>query len=138
MVRSIICLVADSVIRDAETQLVSVFNILEGITSEGFPLVIPKLTFFSLWGRDEGDARQFTARFTINLDGTELKSLEVPINFSDKVRNRNFVAIHGLLIPRPGSIVFSLKIPEVEQMAQYIIEINVASPARTEVVSTPQ
>jgi hypothetical protein len=46
MIKPILTLCAEGVVIDRETNNVSVFNILEQLSSPGFPLFIQKLFFF--------------------------------------------------------------------------------------------
>jgi hypothetical protein len=48
MIRLKTCFAAVAVIRDAETNAVSAFNILEGVGAAGLPVFMQQLAFFSL------------------------------------------------------------------------------------------
>ncbi|SRR5713101_6171815 len=107
--RTVLLVVAEGVVVDSETNLVSLFNVLEEITPLGFPFLIPRLTVVATTQRDEGDPpvpADCSMRFLLDQD----LLLEAPadINFRDRPRNRFKLTIGGLLIPRPGKLTVSL------------------------------
>jgi hypothetical protein len=127
MIRQKICFVAEGVLIDSHTGQASAFNILEGIQAGGFPLFIQKSAFFCLWERDDTDASQYRAVFTVTLGNEEIARQNLDIDFLEKIRNRSIVYLNGIVIPRPGLVVFRLSVPE-HATAEYTIEI----------ISTPQ
>ncbi len=135
MIRSLICLVAEGVIRDARTNQVSIFNLREGLTAEAIPLLIRNLNFFSLWDRTADDADQTPGTFTITSGEKEIFAQPFPLNFHGKLRSRQFITIQGILIPQPGALTFTQKLDSGET-ASYTITVNAVTSA-TEVEETP-
>ena len=117
MIKSKICIVAEGVIRDVQTNGISVYSILEELTVQGFPVFIQKIAFFALWEKEENDPGQYRTTFTIELDDKSLMSQGIDLDFQRKLRSRSMVSINGLMVPKPGNLVFSMKVkdgPEAE------------------------
>ena len=129
--RSIICLAAQGVIRNAEDNNISVFNILEGITVEGFPLYIPQVTFFVLLERTLAEEGHVVGHFAATLSGRNIHELDVDINFQGQLRNRVIMSIRGLVLPNPGTLSFSLTFP-TGLSANYVVEANAVAGAEAQ------
>ena len=121
--RAVLCLAAEGVIRDAETNTISVFNILERITATGFPLFIQRLTFFALWERALEDPERTMGHFRAELGGRDLHTIDLPIDFQGRLLNRTTIRIAGLVVPQPGSLRFSIAL-EDGTTASYTVEVN--------------
>jgi hypothetical protein len=123
MVRSLVCLAAENVVRDATSNSISVFNILEGVSGNGFPLLVQRTAFLTVWERERVDPQDYAGRFAVSLGGTELIARNVSVNFRDKLRNRSILTVNGLVIPQPGTLVFSLTISS-DVVARYAVEVS--------------
>ena len=53
MLRCTLAVVAESVVRDAQSNNVSVFNILETFAAAGFPAIFPRLAILFMLTREE-------------------------------------------------------------------------------------
>jgi len=123
MVRCKVCLVAEAVIRDAESSAVSVYNILEGITSQGFPLFLQRLAFLTIWEREPEDTAHYRTDFSLTLDDERLLGDSGSIEFQKALRNRSIMTVQGLVVPRPGALVFSMKVEDGPE-ATYTVSIE--------------
>ena len=113
MITSSSMLCADRVIRDAETNSISVINILEEITPEGLPLFIPRVMIFALLHRNkEEDPSQIKCTLRIGIGDNKLLERELDIDFQDKGRNRTIINIGGLVISTNGILEASLFLEE--------------------------
>ena len=112
MIRSKLCVLAESVVQDVQTNTISIFVIIEDLNTQGFPLFIPKMTFFVSWERDLTDLSQYNAEFSVTLNEQRLHTAPVNIDFRNALRHRSIVTVGGLVIPQPGQLTFSLKIHE--------------------------
>ena len=135
--RSIICLAAQGVIRNVEDNHISVFNIMEGITAEGFPLFIPRFSFFALLERAMTDDDRVIGRFRATLNGSNIHEQDVDINFQGLSKNRVIFTLIGLVLPQPGTLSLSLTLP-TGFTASYVIEANAVSSAQSEATPSPQ
>jgi hypothetical protein len=138
MIRPLLCAVAESVVHDRTTGSISVFNLLESISGDGFPLLIAKAAFLAVWERDVDDQQDYAARFAITLGNAELLAQNVSVNFREKLRNRTTLTVGGLVVPRPGKLTFSLRLSE-DTVASYAIDVTATVTANIEAdaISSP-
>lgn len=124
MIRAKITLVAEGVTIDRESNVASVFNIIEGAQGAGFPLYIQKLVFFCLLERAMTDPAQVHGEFTVvHDDQAPMVRQEFDINFLDQARNRSAITVAGLVFQRPGRVVFRLSLPG-HGRAEYDFEVS--------------
>jgi len=108
MVQLKLVLCAESVIRDAETNNISVVNILEELGASAFPVVIPKLSTLFLLERTEDDPQQIDGTVIFVLDGEEIGRAAIQGDFEDKLRNRLILVAQGVGLGRPGTLSVTL------------------------------
>lgn len=106
MIRNRICLVAQGVVRDAEGGGISVFNIMEGITAQGFPLFVGRMGFLATWEKEQDDPDVYHATFEIKINDQKLHGSTIDVDFKGKNRNRTIMAIQGVVVPAPGELSF--------------------------------
>lgn len=123
-----LCLVAEGIVRDAETNSISVYNILEGITANGFPLLVQRMAFLALFERDESEPEAHAGHFTVSLGDNQLLTGEQRINFRGKLRTRSIVRIQGLLFPTPGEARFALAVGE-GVTAAFVVRVRATAAA---------
>ncbi len=123
MIKSKICFVAEGIIRDAATNGISAFNILEALIGEGFPLFIQKMNLFTLWERELNDPKKYDLVIEVKLDRKVLHSIKLQIDFEEKPRNRTFVSFNGILVPHPGNLNFIIRINK-KIKASYKVIVN--------------
>lgn len=100
MSKIVIC--AEGIIRDAQTNTISVFNMLEDVSAPGFPLFIQKFNAFFLLERTNDEPQQINCIFRIENNGNSLMEMPVRSDFQNKLKNRLIININGLAIPNPG------------------------------------
>lgn len=120
--------VADSVSIDQNTNLASIFNILEEIRPQGFPILLSRCVAFSLWYRQEGDEnRDFQS--TLRVISPDGATREFASNFRlVRPRHRIVQGIQNLQITTPGDLRFELLL-NGGHAADHIVtvgEVNVA------------
>ena len=109
MITSPLMVCADRVIRDAQTNNISVINIIEGITPEGLPLFIQRFMIFAFLERNiKEDPSQIKCKVRIKISGNKLLENVIVVDFKDKERNRLIYEIGGLVIPTNGTFEASL------------------------------
>lgn len=92
------------IIRDAETNAISLINVLEEINGLGFPLLIPQFCIHLLSEREEREANTYEVRLKILNNETEVFSGDVKIDFQDKLRTRNNIKFAGFAVMLPGKL----------------------------------
>lgn len=109
MPQSFLCIAARGVIRDVATNQISVFNIVEGIKAETYPVLVPDVGVLAMWRRIPEDVDRVELQFRATVNGREtFPRGPVVIAFEpDSNIHRSIVAISNLLIPEPGNVEFS-------------------------------
>jgi hypothetical protein len=110
MLASQISLAAQGVSLDSQTGSVSVFNILEGIAASGLPVFVQNTNFFAMLTRAADDPPDYDGTFTISMGEDEIVRQDARLVFGEKLRNRLVVRIPGIVITRPGILVFRLRV----------------------------
>ena len=95
---------AQAVVRDADTNNISVLNILEEIFGAGFPLFVQAMAVFALLERGQDDPEKIDCTLRIMLGDNELATAKPAVNFDGKFRNRTIVRIEGMVLPGPGDM----------------------------------
>jgi hypothetical protein len=134
MPKNTVCLVAGAVVRDAESNRISVFSILEQIASEGFPVLVPELGVLALWHKESADPNEIELHFRIKNNEVEVFSSPVTLNFSESDVNRTIVSIRSLLIATPGPLTFEF-VRNEDVIGSY--EVIVKAPAPKATVEPP-
>jgi len=122
MYKTSLFLVAQGKSIDAETQAVSVFNILEDASAIGFPIVIAPIIIVGFLSREHEDSNAPTFQLQIELNNTLLMQFPMSVQFGDKLRTKTFASMQGLVVPNAGALTFRLKFGNT-QLASY--EMNV-------------
>ncbi len=121
------------IVRDAVTNSISVFNILESLAAQQFPTALPQFQLLSLIERDpEIDPDEYDVKGTISLNGKQLpQEISMRVSFEKKRRNRLIVTFGGIPIEEPGLLEFSLDY-EGQLKTTYSLEIAEAEDPSSE------
>lgn len=104
MYRSNLLLLAESVVRDADTNSVSVFGIMDSIVAAGFPLFIQRAAILLLLERVAEDSATADFVVKVTLGDHELATVKATVEFLDKLLNRTIVRINGFVVPSEGTL----------------------------------
>jgi len=116
MIRSRMCVLAENVVRDADTNTISIFGIVEEMRAQGFPLFVHKIAFFILWERELTDPPRYEAQFSVTLNEQTVHTLAINIEFREGTRlNRSIVNVNGLVLTQPGQLTFRVTIPDTTE-----------------------
>lgn len=107
MLRVKYALCAEGIVRDATTNSITAYNILEEVNAIGFPVVMPRLAIVVAVERESTDSSQQSARLRITLGDHELLSHALSLDFQEKLINRAIISLQGLVIPAAGTLVVS-------------------------------
>jgi hypothetical protein len=127
MVRVKTCFAALAIIRDAETNGISAFNIIENLTAVGIPFFMQSAYFFVLWEHDPDDPPRVPGVFTITSGDLELSRTEISVDFGNTPRHRTVVNVSGLVVPRSGQLAFRVTL-ENQVQAEYVVDVVVPPP----------
>ena len=125
--KSILTFIAEGIVIDAKSNNVSAFNILEVISSVGFPLFIQKIFFFNLLEKGDNETEEITLLVKNNEE--ELFRQRTTIKFNKNIRHRNIMEIAGLAIPSPGILSFEIHHKD-EIIGTYSIEVKKMGPPK--------
>ncbi|WP_425125915.1 DUF6941 family protein [Burkholderia gladioli] len=94
---------ADTIIRDAERNTLTIVDLIEEFDVHGFPAVMPRLSLCFIILREEGD--DATTNLELKLISPHgSQSFQVQANFGDKRRTRVITRFEGYVIFQPGVI----------------------------------
>lgn len=137
MISALLFLCAEHTIRDAETNKVSAINILDGISAESFPALLPNLNVLMVLERDvEVDPDEFAGTFELLIGSQQLVSFPIKGTFTGKRRVRQFIGFGGLVLPAPGTILARAKIGDLNLEYRFELEQR-PSPIKYDVVNAP-
>ena len=119
------------IIRDAETNAISLHNLIEEINAEGFSAFIPKFCIFLLTEKEKNDKDTDTGSLKLFSNGKEIYNFDIKYDFQGKKRARNIIKIGGFAVPNPGtfSIQFFLR---DKLLSKVTIPATVISPPKVE------
>ncbi len=121
MIKSRLAVCSESIVRDAETNNISVFNILEELASPEFPFFLPRFAAIFYLERDEHDPDVINASITITLNDKQIGHATGDNNFEGKTRTRLILAVQGLVIPEPGLLKAAVLVDDQELSSWSII-----------------
>lgn len=117
---------------DAQTNFLTIFEILESIGAPGLPIILPRLSFVTLWRREEGDQGvAFVERLEIvDPDGEPNASFEVSFAF-ERLYQRTIGRVQGAIFKKAGCHRVRVSVRRSDQqewsgtLAQFPIEVLV-------------
>ena len=105
-VRYIACAQGSSV--DHKTNELSLFQVLDEIGSEAFPVRLPSLCVAALFEREADEEQAQGYVMTVSLDAALIASFALQVDFGGARRNRSVNTVKGLTIPTPGLVAVRL------------------------------
>ncbi len=102
MLSSNALLCAEGVVRDAETNNISIFNILEEVSSADFPIYFQHFFVFAAAEKNGNGSAKMICHLEVGLNGETLLSIPFTLDFQGKPRAKAVISIAGLMVPAPG------------------------------------
>lgn len=128
MIKAILSVCAQSIVRDETSKNTSILNIIEGISGVGFPLFVQELYYFAILTRESDDPARLDCTLRCSMNGSEVYNWPVTANFQDKFKTRLTIRIQGFAVPSPGKMTFTLMYGD-DAMASFQIEfVKMGSP----------
>jgi hypothetical protein len=106
-----LALVAKDVIISQTTGVPSAINIMEGIQTSGFPLLLHEISYLTVWSKESGDPDEFDGHLVVAFGAVELVREKFSVSFGGKGVARNVATFQGLVLPEPGSLDFRCEFP---------------------------
>ena len=130
MITSTLMLCAEGVVRDRESNNISVFNILEKMQPAGFPILIQRLFVLAFLERLPTDLEDLECVARITIGEVELTTLPGRVNFQGQTLARWIIQLQGLVIPNPGVLSITLLYGE-QRLSSYNIDVRALPPSLT-------
>lgn len=121
--KCILSFAAEGIIIDSRTKNTSVFNILESLSSPGFPLFIQRIFFFSLLSSESDTDKDAEVKLIVKNNDQTLIEIPTRVNFQNNNRSRQIIEIGGMPIPAPGILNFCL-MKETDELCSYTISVR--------------
>ena len=103
-----LCFAARHVVRDARSNNISAFFILEEFRVEGLPAFVPELSILAVWFREATDPERIELEFRARINDRRLSTLAVVVQFASEApaRHRSIVALANTVLMEPGTLHF--------------------------------
>lgn len=108
MIKCLLAVCAQSVLRDADTNTVSIISILEELNLPSVPGILASLTAVFFLQREPADADRQEMIVRVAFADQSIQDFPVTVDFQGKLRSRAFVTIGGLPITGPGILKVGL------------------------------
>lgn len=113
-------LIARSISIDRETNNVSIFEMMEGVTAQGFPVMLPDFALLAVLRHKPAESRTCNLTLKVTFDGALLNRQQFLVNFEHGSRFRLTVRFAGLGLPNAGTLKFELE--ELGAETEVIVE----------------
>ncbi len=123
MITPKVLLCADSVVRDAQSNRISVFNIFEKFSPKGFPALVARFSILVILQREVNDPDRIDGRLRITLAQQTLYDGVVPVQFEGQVLSRGIITFEGFVLPGAGDLVVSLEVAGI-QVQTYSMKVD--------------
>ena len=89
---------------DHKTNELSLFQVMDEIGAEAFPVRLPSLSVAALFERAADEAQAQSYVMTMSLDAALIASFALQVDFAGARRNRSVNTVKGLTIPAAGMV----------------------------------
>ena len=127
MISSTACVLCENIVRDAETNTISLISIIEQLNSPAFPLFLHKVGALIVLIRDEGDPDQTQMTMRLLIEEREVFSNNVQVGFQGRSQTRAIFRFNGIIIPNPGQARIEFTIDEQVVGSWPFVINNIAS-----------
>ena len=117
-------LVADRAIRDSETGNLSIINILEDITAEAFPILIPRLTVVAFINKETNDDSTQILHLKICNNENIISNNQIKVDFREKNKSKVIIQLGTLPINELGKVHFILENINRVELERYSIGLK--------------
>ncbi len=107
--KSTMSILCSEVIRNAENNRISIYNIIEEIYAKSYPITVPQIGFLVILEREKGDRTNFHLRLKVfNNDEILFEELFESKFETPTPRVRNIIHLTGVKIEDEGHLRFEL------------------------------
>lgn len=122
MITSKLCLAAGLVIRDADSNTLSIISILEGFMPASVPVVFGQLSCLALWIREANDPERTDGTFNIRIDAEPLSVHRFNVDFQGHPQARTVINLAGMVVPHAGLLTVQMTL-DTGAIAEYSFRI---------------
>ena len=125
-------ILCEDIIRDAESDRISLINITEQLVSIAYPFLLPKIGIFMFLEKENQEVTVSGEILIKNNDNTLAKNSLI-LSFSEKDKARVMIKFNGIAIPEPGNLTVdvllngetrsSVSIPVFQKTLQEVTEV---------------
>ncbi len=102
MIRSTACVLCENIVRDGDTNTVSLISLIEQLHSPMFPLFLHKVGVLISLIREDADPDQVQMTMRLLIDDREVFTNNFPLSFQGRRQTRAILRFNGIIIPNPG------------------------------------
>ena len=124
MIKCIFAAAAKSIVRDVDTNNVSVFNVYEQVRPKSFPVLLANFQFIASFRRETGDPDSVLHTVIIALNGEKLYSDKMSSEFKGQTGSRLILRFNGLVVSKPGILTITLTDEKGVIETEYSIEVT--------------
>lgn len=114
MIKSLYSICAQRVIIDSVTNQASIIDILETVSSQGFPVNIQKVSCCFYLQRDKSDPSNINLKLSISLNDEVFFQGPASADFKSGLFNRSIINFENLIVQSDGILKFSLTYNDAE------------------------
>jgi hypothetical protein len=122
-----LALCAESAIRDAQTNVFSLINIIEELPTPALPALLAKCTYFFRIEKEPVDPLIATFRLVLRNNEHVLSDNNLVVDFENKQATRLVAAANGLIVANPGTLTAVLYFGEAT-LGHWRVPITVGAP----------
>lgn len=122
MIEAKFAVVAQGAAIDLQDNQLSIFEIIEGLEAQSFPIFIQRISFVVLWERNGEDPMELGGFFSVRLGEAEITRQACHVNFQGLTRQRSIFRLNGFQVQQPGILNFQMELTG-HGTAAYSIEI---------------
>src|SRR5262245_37650813 len=104
--QSRVCLAALGVIRDAASNNISVYSIVDQLAAEAFPVFLQQIFVLGIWEREDGDPATINLGFRALNNQQQISAGNIEVIWGGQRRHRTIFALQGLVVREPGELRF--------------------------------
>ena len=129
MINSTACVLCENIVRDGDTNTVSLISLIEQLHSPAFPLFLHKVGALISLLREEGDPDNVQLTMRMLIDDREVFRNNVQVGFQGRRQTRAIFRFNGIIIPNPGHGRIEFRIEE-RVVGSWPFEIDNVIPQR--------
>ena len=130
MFKCTLALTAETILRDADTQRISVINIFEVITSAAFPMALPRFSCLFYLAREEGDPTAVDGFMRISSNGRTVHDLPFHFDFGDQRAGRFVGHVQNLPVGEPGVLHIAVLDNNMKDIGGWEIQVRQIEPPK--------